>query len=97
MTDRPIPLMTEKRAEAAIRALSLDPSRVTLTIHAEERMLERGFGTRDLFEVLAKGGDWKCKVVKRLRGSRDAGVVTVIAGAKPSSSSPWNGRMCDDR
>lgn len=29
--------------------------------------------------ALTEHGDWKCKVVMRLRGSRDAGVVTVIA------------------
>ena len=68
----------------------LEPSRVTVTLHAEDRMLERGFSNRDLFNILETGqvvgkptlterGEWKCKVVKRLRGSREAGAVTLIA------------------
>ncbi len=90
MTDRPVPLMNAKRAEATIRALALEPARVTVTFHAQDRMLERGFSNRDLINVLTTGqvlaqptlterGEWKCKVVKRLRGSRDAGAVTLIA------------------
>lgn len=82
--------MTPKQAEAAIRALALTSERVVITDHAAERMEQRGFDTTDLFRVLTKGsvfqapaltehGDWKCKVVMRLRGTRDAGVVTVIA------------------
>lgn len=82
--------MTAKQAEAAVRALALDSSKVIVTDHAAERMEERGFDDTDMFRVLEEGtvtvppvqvghGDWKCKVVKRLRGTRDAGVVTVIA------------------
>jgi hypothetical protein len=82
--------MNTKRAEATVRGLALEQSNVVVTLHAEERMLERGFNNRDLLNVLTTGqiinqpvlterGEWKCKVVKRIRGSRDAGVVTVIA------------------
>ena len=82
--------MNTKRAEAIVRALALEPSRVAVTMHAEERMLEREFSNRDLFKVLTTGnvlappvltekGEWKCKVICRLRGNRDAGAVTVIA------------------
>ena len=85
-----MPLMNTKRAEAIVRALALEPSRVAVTLHAEERMLERGFSNTDLFKVLTAGsvfaqpsltekGEWKCKVICRLRGNRDAGAVTVIA------------------
>jgi hypothetical protein len=90
MVDQPVPLMNARRAEAIVRALALEPARVAVTLHAEERMLERGFNNTDLFKVLNTGsiltkptrtdkGEWKCKVVCRLRGNRDAGVVTVIA------------------
>lgn len=90
MVDRPIPLMTAKQAEAAVRALALDSAKIIVTDHAVERMEDRGFDDTDLFRVLEQGnvmdppsrtqhGDWKCKVVKRLRGTRDTGVVTVIA------------------
>lgn len=44
-----MPLMNRKRAEAIVRALVLEPSRVAVTLHAEERMLERGFSNTDLF------------------------------------------------
>ena len=82
--------MNAKQAEATVRALALDSSKVIVTDHAAERMEERGFDDMDLHRVLESGsvviaptlterGEWKCKVVKRLRGTRDAGVVTVIA------------------
>jgi hypothetical protein len=27
---------------------------------------------------LTEGGEWQCKIVKHIRGGRDAGVVTII-------------------
>jgi hypothetical protein len=52
-------------------------------------MLGRGITTDDVLRVLRTGyvdedpieterGDWKCKITKSVRGSRDIGVVTVI-------------------
>lgn len=52
-------------------------------------MLDRGITTTDVLRVLRTGyvdgdpteterGDWKCKITKNVRGSRDVGVVTVI-------------------
>jgi hypothetical protein len=53
-------------------------------------MVERDFTTMELFEILRTGhvtdepeatatrGEWKCKVIKKLRGQREAGVITVI-------------------
>ena len=73
-----------------IHAIALDTARVVLTDHAVERMEERDIPDVDLFRILRNGhisgpiepgrrdGDWKAKVVYRLKGSRDAGVVTVV-------------------
>jgi hypothetical protein len=85
-----VPILDAKRAEKLIHELSADSSSVFVTAHAEERMAERGFTMRDLLTVLRSGSvvgqpvltkqkEWKYKVVKRLRGSRDAGVITVVA------------------
>jgi hypothetical protein len=57
--------------------------------HALERMEERGITDAQVYEVLRTGhvteppaltelGEWKCKIVKQLRGDREAGVVTII-------------------
>lgn len=57
--------------------------------HALERMEERGITDAQVYEVLRTGhvteppaltelGEWKCKIVKQLRGGREAGVVTII-------------------
>lgn len=57
--------------------------------HALERMEERGITDAQVYEVLRKGhvteppaltklGEWQCKIVKQLRGGREAGVVTII-------------------
>lgn len=84
--------LTPKQAEGLIRAAALDSAKVIITDHAEDRMEERDITDRDLFRILQEGRvagtprltedmDWKCKVVKRLRGSREAGAVTVIAKA----------------
>ena len=81
--------LAAKAAQLAIQRLAENSAQVKITDHACERMEERGFTTRDLFLVLCKGtveekpirtdqGDWKCKIVKRLPGQREAGVVTVI-------------------
>ena len=82
-------------AERLIRARVLDSKNVVITEHAEERLEERGMTTLDLFLILKTGyvikqpvtntrGDWEVIVEKRLRGLRDAGVVTIILthGAK---------------
>ena len=57
--------------------------------HARERMEERGISDRDVRKVINEGdiigpievgkatGEWKCKIVARIKGNREAGVVTV--------------------
>ncbi len=58
--------------------------------HALDRMEERGITNLDVLRILRSGmiwggiepgkavGEWKCKVVAKLRGNRDAGVVAVV-------------------
>jgi hypothetical protein len=91
VADNVVPLKLDtRRAEALIRALAMNSINVEVTDHAEQRMEERGLTDHDLFDILTVGsvldppartprGEWKCKIVKRLRGGRDAGAITVIA------------------
>ena len=57
--------------------------------HARKRMVERDIYIDDVFQVLKTGsvddaptltdhGDWQCKMVKKIRGARSVGVVTII-------------------
>ncbi len=75
---------------AAIRKAAIDSKNVLFGDHALDRMEERGITTLDALRVLRTGdideppeagrkvGEWKCKVTARLRGSRDAGVITIV-------------------
>jgi len=79
---------------ARIREIARDSARVVVTDHAAERMEERDIIDVDLFRILRSGhivgsvepgrrdGDWTVKVVYRLKGSRDAGVVTVVLASE---------------
>lgn len=76
--------------EKRIREIALDSAKVGLGVHARERMVERDITDRMVFEVLRTGtikggidpgsnpGEWKCKMVKAMKGRRDVGVVTII-------------------
>ena len=62
--------------------------------HARERMEERSITRQDAIRVLRMGEiegeieggqkpeEWKCKVIGRVKGSREIGVVTVVAGGE---------------
>jgi hypothetical protein len=76
-------------AEKRIHEAALQTERVVVSNHARERMREREIDDADVFRVLRQGtvvdepepaepGEWKCKIVRRIRGSRDVGVVTII-------------------
>ncbi len=87
---RIIPLrLRAERAQEIIREIARDTSKVILSDHAKERMEEREISDIEVYRVLQTGHvmaeptrtenkEWKCKVVKRLKGSREAGVVTII-------------------
>ena len=80
--------------EKAIRSIAEEDRYVYLGPHAKERMAERGITRVDAIRVLCRGfidgqielgqraGEWKCKVVARLKGSRDIGVVTIVVEGK---------------
>jgi hypothetical protein len=72
-----------------INRLAADTSNIAWTDHAEERMIERDITDRVAVEVLRTGsprgpidpgenpGEWKVKMVKEVKGRREAGVVVL--------------------
>ena len=81
---RPVQLL------AIIRKAASDSRNVSFGSHALDRMEERGITTLDALRVLKSGdisgdveagknqGEWKCKVVAPIRGSREVGVISII-------------------
>jgi hypothetical protein len=81
--------LTQSMAQKRIREAATNSDNVIFGDHALERMEERGIFDVSVFEILKTGvidgnpeiteyKEWKCKMVKKLRGSREAGVITVI-------------------
>lgn len=72
-----------------IQRLAENTGLVFFSDHALERMEEREITQLDALRVLRSGrivgditagkaaGEWKCKVVARLKGNREAGVATI--------------------
>ena len=82
---RPRPDLLVRR----VRTLAKESNNVILSNHALERMDERDIYDIDVLRILRTGelkgdleqterGEWKLKLVMRLRGNRDAGVVAII-------------------
>lgn len=83
-----------ERILAIVRSLAEHSERVILTTHAQERMLERGIFDVDVFRALRAGrvsgpvkparnpDEWKCKIVNKIKGSREVGVVTIVVKAE---------------
>lgn len=75
---------------ATIQKAAADSRNVSFGSHALSRMEERGITTLDALRVLRSGeiegdieagmniGEWKCKVMAQIKGSREVGVITVI-------------------
>jgi superfamily I DNA and/or RNA helicase len=73
-----------------VQRIAGDSAKVFFGPHSQLRMEERGITTLDALRVLRTGdikgpvepgnnrGEWKCKIVKRMKGSREIGVVTVV-------------------
>ncbi|RAP42003.1 hypothetical protein BYZ73_06500 [Rhodovulum viride] len=73
-----------------VRFLAADSANVTITCHAEERMVQRDITSTMMFKVLRSGmlsgevqngkrvGDWVVKVTGSVPGKRDVGVVTAV-------------------
>jgi superfamily I DNA and/or RNA helicase len=76
-----------------VQKIAADSANVFFGPHSQERMEERGITTLDALRVLRAGdikdpiepgknkGEWKCKVVKPMKGAREIGVVTVVVNA----------------
>jgi hypothetical protein len=76
-----------------VRRISVDSGNVMFGNHALDRMEERGITTLDALRVLRNGdikgsieagkniGEWRCKIVKQMKGTREIGVVTIVMSA----------------
>jgi Domain of unknown function (DUF4258) len=72
-----------------VHRLASDTDNISWSTHAQERMYERGLTDKMAIEVLQKGdckgeveagakpGEWKLKLVRRVKGKREAGVVVL--------------------
>ena len=81
--------LTAAIAERRIRAIAANSDHISWAVHALERMDEREIFDDDVLSVLRLGGifgdpeetlrgEWKCKMIRQVRGSREVGVVTII-------------------
>ncbi len=81
--------LTASVAERRIKELAASSANIKWTAHAQSRMNEREIFDVDVLRILRSGmidgdpektptGEWKCKMVLKLRGSREAGVVAII-------------------
>jgi len=79
---------------ATIRRIAEDSGQVGFGNHSIDRMEERGITRLDVLRVLRGGdirgniepgrshGEWKCKIVMNIKGSRDVGVATVVVDGR---------------
>lgn len=81
--------LSASRAQEIIQERALDADNIVWSVHALERMDERGIYDIDVLRILRKGfvdddpeqtdlGEWKCKVTLNIKRGRTAGVVTII-------------------
>ncbi|MCJ9721136.1 DUF4258 domain-containing protein [Agrobacterium sp. SHOUNA12C] len=81
--------LTPRVAETRIHMAAADSANVIFGNHVLERMDERGIPDVQVLDILRTGyvnatpertenDEWKCKIVKEIRGRRQAGVVTII-------------------
>ena len=81
--------LTPAVAELRIKKLAEVSANLAWAFHAQQRMNEREIFDADVLRILRRGmisgepeetlsGEWKCKMVLKLRGTREAGVVVII-------------------
>jgi hypothetical protein len=81
--------LTPALAEQRVRKFAEASETIAWSSHALRRMNEREIFDVDVLRTLRCGmisgepegtamGEWKCKMVHRLRGTREAGVVIII-------------------
>lgn len=80
--------------EQTIKNLAQDTANISWSKHAQDQMVARDIFDGDALKVLRTGeidgeivagrsvGEWKCKMVARIKGNRDVGVVTVVANSQ---------------
>jgi hypothetical protein len=84
----PFKLRAEK-AQAMIREIAKDTAKVILGNHVKERIEQRDVSDLEIYRLLQTGHcfeepmlteyqEWKCKMTKKIKGNREAGVVTII-------------------
>ena len=83
----PKPVEFRPRPEKTNPRLAADTRKIFWTPHAHERMAERDITDRTAVDVLRTGspriepgkhsGEWKVKMVKEVKGRREAGVVVL--------------------
>src|SRR5690349_14013826 len=80
------------RAEMAkklIRGIEQDTAKVIIGSHVKESIEEREVSDIEIYRLLQTGhcfdepvlteyNEWKCKMTKKIKGNREAGVVTII-------------------
>src|ERR1019366_2096369 len=81
--------LTPAVAEQRIKKFAEVSDNMSWALHAHQRMNEREIFDADVLRILRRGmisgepeetrsGEWKCKMVLSLRGTREAGVVVII-------------------
>src|SRR5262245_29651407 len=81
--------LTSGEATKRIQSAAAKTENVIFGYHALERMEERSITDAQVYEALRSGfvleppavaepGEWRCKIVKQLRGGRAIGVVAII-------------------
>ncbi|MCW3846557.1 DUF4258 domain-containing protein [Sphingomonas sp. LB-2] len=83
---RPLP----SQLLAMVQSAAAESRNVSFGSHALDRMEERGITTLDALRVLRSGeikggieagqnaGEWKCKIIKQIKGTREVGVITIV-------------------
>lgn len=81
--------LTPAWAERRIKTIATNTANIKWSFHALERMEERGIPDVDVLRILRQGmiaeppradrpGEWTCKMVRTIRGRREAGVGAII-------------------
>jgi hypothetical protein len=82
--------LTAAIAAKRIKEIAADSGKIKWSSHALQRMEEREIFDVDVLRILRDGmisgepeetpreGEWKCKMVRKLRGAREAGVVAIV-------------------
>ena len=80
--------------EQTIKNLAQTTSNISWSQHAQDQMVARDISDAEAVKVLRSGfiegeieagkysGEWKCKMVARIKGNRDVGVATIVVNSQ---------------